>query len=196
MWRAKFPNGFDIEQFNGQLPDMREVAEWVEPPALAPPAIYYKDLKAAGEKNASTMTEYNEYATGAGGPCAHWANDGETYVCSNITAGGWEFIEKGFANAGRLGFPVAMRYNASLLPALGSWVISPAPAAGDWYNQPTLTVWHNQGAPAAQRARRSRGGPPVSLFKRSRRAPPRSPRAQAGSRPRTPLFGPTRPPPR
>jgi hypothetical protein len=124
---------------------MGEVVEWVEPPALAPPVLFYKDLKAAGLKNDSTMTEYNLYATGRGGPCAHWANDGDTYVCSNITAGGWEFIERGFAGAGRIGFPVAMIYNASRLPSLASWVVPPAPAPGSWYNQPTLTVWHNQG---------------------------------------------------
>ena len=178
LWRAKYPD-YDQEQFSGDLPDDRDVVTWVKPPIMPIPELFYKDLKAMGLKNDSTvrkcsrahagllrpptgtrisplcfdplkseqMREYNIYATGRGGPCDHWANDGDewAYVCSNSTAGGWEEIERGLASTGQLGFPVAMIYNQSRLPArLAKWT-TPTSDSFDWTNSPTITVWHNQG---------------------------------------------------
>ena len=66
-------------------------------------------------------------------------------MCSNSTAGGWEEIERGFASTGQLGFPIAMHWNKSQLPArLSTWTV-PAAAPTDWSNSPVLTQWHNQG---------------------------------------------------
>lgn len=149
LFRAMYPN-YDVEQWQGNLPGGnpgRQVVEWVKPPLMPIPTLFYKDLQQEGLKNDSTMREYNVYATGSGGPCLHWANDGDewAYVCSNSTAGGWEFIEGGLATSGQLGFPVAMRYNTSLLPSFASWTIPPAASPWDWDNAPKLTVWHNQG---------------------------------------------------
>jgi hypothetical protein len=89
LWRAKYPN-FNQEDIIGQgLPDMHQVARWIKPGLFDIPTLFYKDLKAMGKKADSTMTEYNVYAAGSGGPCAHWANEGDdwAYVCSNSTAG-------------------------------------------------------------------------------------------------------------
>ena len=93
------------------------------------------------------MNEYNFYSAGRGGPCEHWDRDGESwsYVCGNATAGGWEFVERNFAGTGQLGFPIAMRYNATKLPRFATWTM-PVPASRrDWSNTPILTQWHNQG---------------------------------------------------
>jgi hypothetical protein len=79
LWRAMFPN-FDMEQFAGDLPGDREVAAWVKPPIMSIPTLVYKDLKAQGLKNDSTMREYNVYAAGKGGPCEHWGRVNEC-VC-------------------------------------------------------------------------------------------------------------------
>jgi hypothetical protein len=147
LWRAMYPN-YDMEQFAGELPGMREVAAWVKPPLKELPTLVYKDLKAAGLKNDSTMREYNIYAAGKGGVCEHWDrvnDDMWSYVCSNSTAGGWEEIERGFAFSGQLGFPMAMLWNKTNLPArLSTWT-TPAADAADWSNAPVLTQWHNQG---------------------------------------------------
>ena len=145
LWRAMYPN-YDIEQFSGQLPGMRELVGWVKAPIMPIPELIYKDLKAMGLKNDSTMTEYNVYAAGRGGPCEHWDRDGESwaYVCSNSTAGGWEFIEQNFATSGQLGFPIAMRYNQSQLPSFAAWTM-PSASPSDWANSPRVTAWHNQG---------------------------------------------------
>ena len=86
LWRAKFPN-YDQEQFKGNLPGMDDVVEWVKPPKMEVPTLLYKDLKAMGLKNDSTMREYNIYAVGSGGPCAHWANDGETCKLAGFVRG-------------------------------------------------------------------------------------------------------------
>lgn len=148
FWRARYPNTFDLEQFTGQLPDMGAVEKWVKAPLMDIPEMYFMDLKAAGLKNDSTMQEYNWYQAARGGPCEHWARDGESwsYVCGNSTAGGWEFIEKNFASSGQLGFPVSMVYNKSKLPAsFASWTMPTPAARTDWSNTPTLTAWHNQG---------------------------------------------------
>ena len=146
-WRAMYPNDFDVEEFRGPLPGMREVAQWVKAPLMDIPELFYKDLQAQGLKNDSTMGEYNLYAAGRGGPCEHWDRDGDSwsYVCSNSTAGGWEFIERNFASSGQLGFPIAMVYNESLLPSFAKWTMPPPASRRDWSNTPTLTVWHNQG---------------------------------------------------
>jgi hypothetical protein len=147
LWRAMYPN-YDVEQFRGTLPGMRQVSEWVKPPPMAIPEVYFKDLNAAGLKNDSTMAEYNFYSAGRGGPCEHWDRDGDSwsYVCGNATAGGWEFIERNFAAQGLLGFPIALRYNASQLPArLATWTMPAVADRADWSNTPRLTAWHNQG---------------------------------------------------
>jgi hypothetical protein len=82
LWRAMYPN-WDMEQFSGDLPGDREVAQWVKPPIMDIPTLVYKDLKAAGLKNDSTMRDYNIYAAGKGGPCEHWGrvNDDMWCVC-------------------------------------------------------------------------------------------------------------------
>jgi hypothetical protein len=149
LWRAKYPN-IDQEQFRGALPDMRQVIKWIKPGLFDIPTLFYKDLKALGLKNDSTMREYNIYATGSGAntPCAHWANEGDewAYVCSNSTAGGWEEIERGLASTGQLGFPVGLVYNSSRLPAsFATWTMPTPTGPTDWSNTPTITVWHNQG---------------------------------------------------
>lgn len=84
-----FPD-YDMEQFQGNLPGvfscacvtvclacahacvstslpigMKDVVEWVKPPVMSIPKLFYKDLAAMGLKNDSTMTAYNIYATGA-----------------------------------------------------------------------------------------------------------------------------------
>ena len=146
LFRATYPD-YDQEQFIGSLPDDRDVLKWVKPPIMSIPELFYKDLNAAGLKNDSTMREYNIYATGRGGPCAHWANDGDewAYVCSNSTAGGWEEIERGFASTGQLGFPMAMQYDLTKFPNFANWTMPPRADPSDWSNTPRITVWHNQG---------------------------------------------------
>ena len=91
----------DPPRLSHPRPPRFQVVEWVKPPVMGIPTLFYKDLKAAGLKNDSTMAEYNIYATGSGGPCKHWANDGDewAYVCSNSTAGGWEEIERGLVRS-------------------------------------------------------------------------------------------------
>jgi len=145
LWRAMYPN-YDLEQFKGNLPGDKDVAQWVKPGKFALPTLYYRDLKAEGLKDDSTMREYNLVGLGTGGVCGHWDNPpGEwAYVCSNITAGGWEEIERGFASSGQLGFPVGLHVNTSRLPNALAWRAPPA-APTDWSNAPTLTQWHNQG---------------------------------------------------
>ncbi len=54
LFRAMYPN-YDIEQFSGSLPDMHEVVEWLKPPVMDIPTLFYKDLFGAGLKNDSTM---------------------------------------------------------------------------------------------------------------------------------------------
>ena len=148
LWRAMFPN-FDMEQFSGDLPGDAEVVKWVKPPIMDIPVLVYKDLKASGQKDDSTMREYNIYAAGKGGPCEHWGRVNDemwSYVCSNSTAGGWEEIERGFASTGQLGFPIAMHWNKTKLPArLSTWTLPSAENSFDWSNTPVLTQWHNQG---------------------------------------------------
>ena len=146
LFRATYPD-YDQEQFNGTLPNDRDVMTWVKPPIMDIPELFYKDLAAMGLKDDSTMKEYNIYATARGGPCAHWANDGDewAYVCSNSTAGGWEEIERGLASTGQLGFPVAMLFNSSRFPNFANWTMPPAADSSDWSNTPQITVWHNQG---------------------------------------------------
>jgi len=142
-----FPN-YDLEFFSGDLPGMGSVKEWVKAPLMDIPELVFKDLKAAGLKNDSTMTEYNFYGAGRGGPCEHWERDGESwsYVCGNTTAGGWEFIERNFAASGQLGFPVAMVLDtAKVPPSFLNWSMPPVSTRTDWSNSPTLTAWHNQG---------------------------------------------------
>ena len=141
LFRARYPN-YDQEQFKGNLPGMKQIVAYEKPPIMPIPELYYLDLKAMGLKNDSTMREYNIYATGRGGPCNHWANDGSewAYVCSNSTAGGWEEIERGFASTGQLGFPIGLAYNKSLLPSFANWTM-PAHAPNDWRNVPTFTAW-------------------------------------------------------
>ena len=97
LFPAMYPN-YDIEFFSGNLPGDGQVSVWRKPPIMAIPTLVYKDLKAAGLKDDSTMREYNIYAAGQGGPCDHWEQpEGMwAYVCSNSTAGGWEEIERGF----------------------------------------------------------------------------------------------------
>ena len=111
--------------------------------------------------------DYNIYATGSGGPCKHWANDGAewAYVCSNSTAGGWEFIEGGLvrfstranavldnlllnvapffaqASSGQLGFPIGLIYNMSKLPSFAQWTMPATNSSWDWANTPKLTAW-------------------------------------------------------
>lgn len=145
LWRAKYPN-YDQEQFKGSLPGMREVVQWVKPGLFAVPTFLYKDLAALGLKNDSTMTQYNVYGAGRGGPCAHWDNDESmwAYVCGNASAGGWEFVEHTLATTGQLGFPIGLYVNLSLLPNAAGWSKPPSDPS-DWSNAPTLTVWHNQG---------------------------------------------------
>jgi hypothetical protein len=144
LFRAMYPN-YDIEQFTGDLPGMSSIDAWVKAPLMEIPELYYKDLFALGLKNDSTMMEYNIYAAGHGGPCEHWDRDGDSwaYICSNNTAGGWEFIEKNFASSGQLGFPVSMKLKDPTLSA--AWTMPNASSRFDWGNTPTLTSWHNQG---------------------------------------------------
>ena len=54
LWRAKYPD-YDQEQFSGDLPDDRDVVTWVKPPIMPIPELFYKDLKAMGLKNDSTV---------------------------------------------------------------------------------------------------------------------------------------------
>ena len=144
LFRAMYPN-FDVEQFVGNLPDTRAVT-WTKAPLMEIPELFYKDLKALGLKNDSTMEEYNIYAAARGGPCEHWErvnDDMWSYVCSNTTAGGWEFIERNFASSGQLGFPVAVTMKDPSL--IAGWTMPTPASRADWSNTPTLTVWHNQG---------------------------------------------------
>jgi len=144
LFQAMYPN-YDIEQFIGQLPGDRE-ATWLKPGKFDIPTLYYKDLKAMGLKDSSTMREYNIVSLGTGGVCQHWDNspDEWAYVCSNQTAGGWEEIERGFATSGQLGFPIGLQWNQTLLPSFSKWTMPPADPS-DWSNTPILTQWHNQG---------------------------------------------------
>jgi hypothetical protein len=147
LFPAYYPNSFDIEFFNGNLPGDREVSVWRKPPIMAIPTLVYKDLKAAGLKDDSTMREYNIYAAGQGGPCDHWEQPADmwAYVCSNSTAGGWEEIERGFASTGQLGFPIgAVLNNSNLPPNVAKWT-APDADPSDWANAPIITQWHNQG---------------------------------------------------
>jgi len=147
LFQAMYPN-YDLEFFSGNLPGQGEVSVWRKPPIMAIPTLVYKDLKAAGLKDDSTMREYNIYAAGQGGPCDHWLQpEGMwAYVCSNSTAGGWEEIERNFASTGQLGFPIGVVFNNSKLPAsVATWTAPPAPGGPtDWSNAPLITQWHNQ----------------------------------------------------
>lgn len=186
LWRAMYPN-YDLEQFKGALPGQGDVVEWIKPGKFAVPALFYRDLKAEGLKDDSTMREYNLVALGAGGVCAHWDNPPSewAYVCSNSTAGGWEEIERGFATTGQLGFPVGVVLNASRVPRVRAWTAPPA-APTDWSNAPTLTAWHNQGGWSRRdglRRARARTEPGVAAVAEARAARARRARDDARLRP-------------
>ena len=149
LWRAMYPN-YDMEQFNGPLMSgnpgaTSEVTAWIKPPIMDIPTTLFKSL--AGLKNNSKNPNYNTYGAAKGGVCEHWGrvnDDMWSYVCSNITAGGWEEVEESFADSGQLGFPVGVVYNKAIVPSWSSWTM-PAADPSDWSNSPVLTQSHNQG---------------------------------------------------
>ncbi|CAB9520741.1 expressed unknown protein [Seminavis robusta] len=59
-------------------------------------------------KDDSAMPDYNSYGTGKGGACATVWGDLPSYWCSNVSAGGWAFVDKAAAKAGRLNLPAGL----------------------------------------------------------------------------------------
>ena len=122
--RARFPNGNpETVQWGYRSPDRfqhcipaEQVVEWHKPEKGAQPTFEYIDLRQHyPSKNDSTMELYNVYATGRGGVCETLWGGGESYWCSNASAGGWAEVDRECARNGQLQIPVGMTYNQTTL---------------------------------------------------------------------------------
>jgi hypothetical protein len=152
--RARYPNAnTETAQWGYNSPlrlnysfGANETIEWLRPPlGGSTPSMSFFDFSslpnAAGGhliKNDSAMAEYNTYVGGSGGVCDNWdTSDGqESYWCSNKSAGGWAEVDFKAINAGQLGLPVGVKYNASLRPGRFQKY---ANAAGG-----IIHAWHSQ----------------------------------------------------
>lgn len=157
LTRARFPNG-DAEtsqwgysskyRYNYSIP-AAAVAEWTRPPVGKSPSMTFVDLRSSSNpsgvaKNDSEMTGYNTFATGQGGVCATVWGQGESYWCSNGSAGGWAEVDAEAAVTGQLGIPVGMRYD----PQYTTNVSEGIPLGRRWAEKDLagaiVHAWHSQ----------------------------------------------------
>lgn len=122
------------------------VSEWWKPPKGALPDFDFIDLSVPGNpsgavKNDSTMDGYNTYSSGRGGVCNLWT--GDSYWCSNNSAGGWAEVDQECAVSGQLQIPIGMTYDhrfehdgKSLGERFGKWKSN---VSGAWVH-----AWHSQ----------------------------------------------------
>ena len=122
MTLARYPNA-NVEDWNAadRYISSREEHEWLFPPYSTPPRFSAIDLSQPENptkhiKNDSAMSEYNMFGTGQGGSCATVWGDYPSYWCSNISAGGWAFVDQAAARAGRVNLPsgITLSQNHSL----------------------------------------------------------------------------------
>lgn len=127
--RARWPNGdaeivqwgyASVGRYNFSLP-AAAVEEWLKPKAGRPPSFRFANLSARGNpsgliKNNSAVEEYNMWGVGFDGVCADvW--EGDSYWCSNVSAGGWAEVDRECATSGKLQLPVGMVYNETYTEA-------------------------------------------------------------------------------
>mmetsp|Transcript_19072 Transcript_19072/g.35127 ORF Transcript_19072/g.35127 Transcript_19072/m.35127 type:complete len:425 (+) Transcript_19072:873-2147(+) len=129
MTLARYPNA-NVEDWNAAgryVPAINlksnatDDYEWLFPPYSNIPEFYSIDLSKPNNptghfKNDSRMAHYNWYGTGKGGSCASVWGEEPSYWCSNISAGGWAFVDKAAAEAGRPNIPMGITiYNETLV---------------------------------------------------------------------------------
>ena len=122
--RARWPNanpehacwGYSCSEKDVWALNSDNVALWHKPQFAgvpAPKTVNFTTTNPSGEiKKDSQMAEYNTWTVGSGGACATtWK--GESYWCSNASAGGWAEVDFQAAQAGTLQLPVGMSVNFS-----------------------------------------------------------------------------------
>ena len=91
------------------------------------------------------------FATGRGGACGLWTNFwgadtsfGWDYHCGNVSAGGWEEVDKLMNTDGILNIPVGMVVDSTKLPNVAAWKLN-LDAAQRTNGASIVNVWMTQG---------------------------------------------------
>jgi len=146
---ARFPNA-NVEIWNArdryQDPiGGHDASHWMFLPYTGVPTFDFYNLTDPQNptgvmKTDSTMGPYNMFGTGQGGACAQiWGTD-PSYWCSNISAGGWAFVDAAAAKAGRMNFPAGVQLAATNISSGND---------ADAFQQRVRHLWHSQKARGA-----------------------------------------------